>query len=255
MKRQIILPLIALWVLGVAGTLAASENEPFVAQSQITVQPVLLQRGRAELQGEIRGDAYVDYRLTLRAGQVLAVNLKASNRQNYFNVLPQGAETAMFVGSTSGNRFSRAIPVDGEYTLRVYLMRAAARRDESSRFHLQVSVSGKALPPLAAGSDALIPGTPFHAAATVACGLSRAETHQHCDAFVIRRGIDGTATVQIRWKEYGLDVVRHILFVKGKAVSSDSPDVLKSRRRGDTLLLDIGTDERFDFPDALITGG
>ena len=36
----------------------------------------------------------------------------------------------MFVGSISGNQFEGRLPASGDYKVRVYLMRSAARRDE-----------------------------------------------------------------------------------------------------------------------------
>ena len=45
----------------------------------------------------------------------------------------------------------------------------AARRGESSNYTLTVGVSGKALAPTAATSDALIPGTSYHASAKIKC--------------------------------------------------------------------------------------
>jgi hypothetical protein len=42
-------------------------------------------------------------------------------------------------------------------------MRSAARRNEASDYTLTISATGKALPPLPASKDALLPGTKFHA--------------------------------------------------------------------------------------------
>ncbi len=117
----------------------------------------------------IKGRDYVDFRVSGGAGQLFAVSLKASNRQNYFNILPPGRDTAMFIGSTSGQFFSRTLPADGDYTVRVYLMRAAARRNESSRYMLSVSLTGMPLAPVPASKDAVLPDTPYHASAIVPC--------------------------------------------------------------------------------------
>lgn len=87
------------------------------------------------LKGRIRGDAYVDYTVRVAAGQALSVALKATHSQNYFNVQPNGATSAMFIGSSAGNRFERVAPADGDYVVRVYLMRAAARRKCLQQLH------------------------------------------------------------------------------------------------------------------------
>jgi hypothetical protein len=75
---------------------------------------------------------------------------------------------------------------------------------------------------------------------------------RQCEAFVIRRGLDGTATVEIAQPNSG---TRLILFVQGKPVASDSQDALSFSRRGDVTVVKLGTDERYDVPDALVTGG
>jgi hypothetical protein len=203
--------------------------------------------------GRLRGDQIVDYRLRAGAGQTLTVTLQSGNGQNYFNLNPPGSDVAMFVGSSSGERFSGILPTDGEYTVRVYLMRAAARRNESASYKLTVAVSGKPLAPLPAKQDALIRGTPFHASAIVPCAPPfNTQQVKTCEAFVIRRGFDGTATVEIRWPQ---GFKRRILFVKGQPVAADAPEPLTSSRQGDVTVVGAGSDERFEIPDALLFGG
>jgi len=71
------------------------------------------------IKGQVKGDRYVDYQLHAEAGQTLGVEMKSSNASNYFNINPPGSEMSMFVGSTSGARFSGVLPADGDYTVRV----------------------------------------------------------------------------------------------------------------------------------------
>jgi hypothetical protein len=191
------------------------------------------------------------------AGQTLAVTLKGANASNYFNVLPPGSkDVGMFVGSTSGNSFAGVLPADGDYTVRVCLMRSAARRNEASDYTLTISVTGAALAPTPASRDALLPGTPFHASGKIAClpyiEQFRGKKPQQCEAFVIRRGFDGTATVEIPQEN---SVPRRILFVKGKPVASDSSDPLTFTRQGDVTTVKLGGDESYEIPDALVGGG
>jgi hypothetical protein len=205
------------------------------------------------IKGQVKGYRYIDYQVRAGAGQTLSVEMKTSNASSYFNILPPGSgDVAIFIGSTSGNRFSGVLPADGNYAIRVYLMRNAARRNESASYTLTVGVTGQPLAATPAAMDALIPGTPFHASAKVACAPPFGATTRKCDAFVIRRGFDGTATVEVRWGE-GLK--RHILFVKGKAVAADATDPLAVERRGDVSVVRFGDDERFEIPDALVFGG
>ena len=116
----------------------------------------------------------------------------------------------------------------------------------------QATVKGKALAPLAAAKDALIPGTPFHASAQVACTPAFDPKPQQCEAFVVRRGFDGTATVEVRGPG---STLRRILFVRGAPVASDSTDPLSHLRDGDRTVVKFGADERYEIPDALVRGG
>lgn len=248
-QREIIAALAAALMLVHAGVSVAAGADPdrrtervrFAAGATSTV-----------IKGEIRGRQYVDYRLRAGAGQTLSVTLEASNLSNHFNVNPPGSEAAMFIGSTSGGRFERMLPADGEYTVRVYLMRAAGRRNESSRYTLTIGVTGKPLAALPASVDALIPGTPYHASAPVPCAHSLDPEARQCEAFVIRRGRDGTATVEVRWPG---GMKRRVLFLEGKPAASDSPEPLSASRKGDNTLLGTGAGEQAEIPDALLTGG
>jgi hypothetical protein len=198
----------------------------------------------------------VDYLVRAGAGQTISVSLKRSNLMNYFNVLPPGSkDVAMYAGQT-GEDFTAVLPTDGDYVIRVYLMRAAARRNESSGYTLTVGVTGQALAPIPASNDALLPGPPFHASRKVAClpyiEQFRGRKTRQCEAFVIRRGFDGSATVEIPQES---SVPRRILFLKGKPVASDSTDPLTFTRQGDPTTVKLGADEWYEIPAALVAGG
>ena len=105
------------------------------------------------VKGAIKGRQTVDYKVNAGAGQTLVVTLTAGNRFAYFNLLPPGSEEALFVGSSGGSRFEGKLPADGEYTIRVYLMRNAARRNERAKFSLAVRRSGE----VTASSVAAVP--------------------------------------------------------------------------------------------------
>lgn len=202
------------------------------------------------LNGSLRGREYIDYRLPAGAGQTLTVTLKTGNGQNYFNVTAPGSEWAMFVGSSDGRHFSRRLPADGDYVIRVYLMRAAARRDEGAQYALTVSLDGKALRPLPASRDALVPGTRYHATSTLSCSRRNAPEVTRCDSGVIRR-TEGAATVELRWP----DRLRRVLFAGGKAVASDGPEILTQERRDDMTTVRFGDDDAAVIPDAMVGGG
>jgi hypothetical protein len=206
----------------------------------------------AQLQGSIEGDGETAYTVSARAGQTLAVGMKSSNGSLNFNILPPGSKLAMFVGSVQGAQASVVLPADGTYVVQVYLMRNAARRHEGASYSLTIGVTRQALAPLTGAQDALIAGTPFHASAAVPCQPPGAKAGGSCQAFVTRRGRDGTATVEVHGAN---DLVRRVLFVKGKPVASDSAQALTSSRQGDWVTVRIGADERFDVPDVFLSGG
>jgi len=207
----------------------------------------------AQLRGTIKGGDDIDHMLSARAGQTLAVKLQSSNTSLYFNINPPGsANASMFIGNTQGSQARVMLPADGSYVLRVYLMRNAARRHESAAYTLDVAVTGQALAQLPAAQDARVAGTPFNATAAVPCKTPGAEAGANCKAGVIRRGRDGTATVELQGAG---GLFRQVLFVKGQALASDSPQPMTSKRQGDLLTVDFGGDERYELPEALLTGG
>lgn len=115
---------------------------PSIAQDVVRTIPITFARGAssAAVVGSVRGYDSVDYTIRARAAQTLTVRMTTNNASSYFNLTAPGADAAMFNGSIDGNRVSTALPTTGTYTVRVYLIRAAARRGEVARFTLNVVV-------------------------------------------------------------------------------------------------------------------
>lgn len=90
------------------------------------------------IKGVVKGYASIDYKFEGHAGRRLRVDLHSRNPSLYFNVLREGQDEAMFIGSVAGNRFEAALPADGAYRIRVYLMRNAARRGTQAPFTLDL---------------------------------------------------------------------------------------------------------------------
>lgn len=114
------------------------------AVAQITSAQVVIPRGKTgtTIAATIVGDQTRDYLVNARAGQTLKVTLKGASIV-YFNVLAPGSnDEAMFIGSTEGNAFAGTLSVSGTYRIRVYQMRASARRGERGPFKLTVEVTG-----------------------------------------------------------------------------------------------------------------
>ncbi|MDB5539010.1 MAG: hypothetical protein JWQ89_737 [Devosia sp.] len=125
--------LLSLGVLAAAPGVYAADN--------VTVIMVALDYGAAPTiaEGKIRGHGSIDYTFSGKAEQVLDASLTPETV--YFDVLQQGAEEAMYVGSAQGNSLSAALPADGTYVVRVYQTGAAADRNDTSKFELTLSLS------------------------------------------------------------------------------------------------------------------
>jgi len=131
-------------VLFVAFVLAAHWLAAPASAQKIRTERIQLPRGQTGtvIQGAIQGDQIVDYVLGAQAGQTMSIEMTASNASSYFNVTAPGASAAIHVGSIKGNNFSTLIPSSGDYRVRVYLMRNAARRNERADYRLDMSITG-----------------------------------------------------------------------------------------------------------------
>lgn len=95
----------------------------------------------ATIEGRIQGDMTIDYLLGAKQGQSMNVSMATDNGANYFNIIAPGKENeAMFIGSSAGNQFEGTLPASGDYKVRVYLMRSAARRDEIANYRLEMII-------------------------------------------------------------------------------------------------------------------
>jgi uncharacterized protein YgiM (DUF1202 family) len=123
----------SLFLVAVATTAAAQE---------VRLHPVNLdQVGKLRIvESTITGDEIVDYQVTGEASQILSVDLMTSNPASYFNIQPAGSNEAIFIGSTQGTVADVPLPESGAYVIRVYLMRSAARRGETAKFSLGISL-------------------------------------------------------------------------------------------------------------------
>jgi hypothetical protein len=125
----------------VAATLACTAS--LVLADDIRTERVQFHKGAssATVEGSIKGYEGVDYVLGAKAGQSMNVSMATDNGANYFNIIAPGKQDeAMFIGSTSGNQFEGTLPASGDYEVRVYLMRSAARRDEVANYRLEMII-------------------------------------------------------------------------------------------------------------------
>jgi hypothetical protein len=94
------------------------------------------------LKGAVKGYDGVAYQIEAGAGQTMQLLFAPRNSSCYFNVFEPGASEAAHIGSTVGNEFGANPTKPGTYKAVVYLMRNAARRNETCRYQLSVEITG-----------------------------------------------------------------------------------------------------------------
>lgn len=202
---------------------------------------------------KIKGSQTIDYVLRAKAGQTMKVALKTNHSANYFNVLPPGSnDEAMFIGSSAGNNWAGNLPLDGEYKVRVYLMRSAARRNETASYVLTVGITGSSQAPAlgqAPASDAKVRGTPYHATGPLPCIIGNEKPVQ-CEFGVIR-GARGNAEVHIT-PPGGL---KRILTFIGDKVTTNPGEKVKAEKHSYDWSVEINDYEHYTIPEAVIFGG
>jgi hypothetical protein len=238
-----------------------------LAERDIRTERVQFKPGAtsAVVEDSITGYQTVDYVLGAREGQSMNVSMATNIGANYFNILAPGeTEVAMFIGSTSGNQYEGILPESGDYTIRVYLMRSAARRNETADYRLEMIVaSGENQASAAAGGGDEVGSNSatragqgnFDATGKIPCAQQAGQLLGQCDYGVSREG-SGTATVIVT-KPDGR--TRALFFIKGEFNSADTSQAdgypeYSAEREGDLIRVTVG-DERYEIPDAVIQGG
>ncbi len=255
MKKQVrsnIVPLLVIALLILGG------QETDLLAQDIRTERVSFQKGTngATIEGTIRGDETVDYLLNVRSGQYMNVSMATNNGANYFNIMEPGEEyVAVFNGSVSENQFEGTTAKSGDYRIRVYLMRSAARRGEQANYRLEMNVSGSGNSGNAGTSgDATVAGTNFNATGNIPCSMGKGEPTRNCPFGVVRRG-NGDADVQVTLSN---GIVRFIYFQNGQAVGYDrsqaDPGEFRASKESDMYIIHIGS-ERYEIPEAVIYGG
>jgi len=235
-----------------------------IAQDDIRTEQVQFEQGAssATIESSISGYESVDYILRASAGQYMNVSMATDNTSNYFNIIaPSKENEAMFIGSTQGNQYEGALPESGDYKIRVYMMRSAARRNEVANYRLEMIITDS-------GSDVDTDnGTgntnnatragrgDFDATGQIPCAQYAGQPMGQCDFGVSREG-NGTATVVVTKPD---GQTRAIFFIGGQANSADTSQAdgyreFSVQRESDLNFIRVGN-ERYEIPDAVIYGG
>ncbi len=232
------------------------------AADDIRSQRVKFEQGAssAVVEGSITGYEIVDYVLGAGKGQHMNVSMATKNTATYFNILAPGEnEVAFFNGSVDQNQYEGTLPASGDYRIRVYMMRSAARRNEKADYRLEMIIAGSSSAaskpvgnPLA--HDALVPGTNYHATGDIRCTMTAGQATGMCP-FGVRREGSGSGIVTVT-KPDGR--TRSIFFENGNATGADvsqaDPGEFRASRESDNTIVWIGQ-ERYEIPDAVIFGG
>jgi hypothetical protein len=92
---------------------------------------------RVTIGDSLRGTQVLEYKLGIGPGQHVIMMLEAGDTTAAFNLMAPGRAEAFFNSATQGNRFEADLVDAGTYTIRVYLLDDAARRNEPMDFTLK----------------------------------------------------------------------------------------------------------------------
>lgn len=92
------------------------------------------------MRGTVRGYDTANYLVGARAGQVMTANLTRISGSPVMVIRAPGSDDNLFDGTSAGGAFTARLPADGDYLIRVLMMRALARRNERAGYTLRVSV-------------------------------------------------------------------------------------------------------------------
>lgn len=245
---------------GAALALLAFISAPTAARDDIRTERVKFQKGAssAVVEGSIKGYEVVDYVLGARNGQSMNVSMATNNGANYFIILAPGENAvAMFNGSVSQNQYEGILPKSGDYKIRIYMMRSAARRNEVAKYRLEMIISNaKATPaPSKSNSAGRAGQRAFDATGKIPCAQNVGQPMGQCD-FGVTREANGSATVVITRAD---GRPRAIFFDNGVPVSADTSQAdgygkFKATKQSDLHMIQVGK-ERYEIPDAVIFGG
>ncbi len=107
------------------------------------VERVRFARGAssATVRGRIQGYRMVDYLVNARAGQRMTVRLQTPGRFTYFVVRGPESDENLYDATSTERTANLTLPETGDYRIRVFQMRNAARRGEASNYTLTIRIA------------------------------------------------------------------------------------------------------------------
>jgi len=144
--------------------LLSSGISPVLAQERVDIR---FKPGATSttINGTVRGDEYVDYVVNARGGQKMVVSLAVTGTNGhgsaFFNILPAGRDYGgPYTGSSDDDRRAEiAVPHDGDWAIRVYLMGNDRDTDKTVGYSIDVYIA----PSSGRGDASSAPGGSGHA--------------------------------------------------------------------------------------------
>lgn len=213
------------------------------------------------IDGQIKGYGSVSYKIGASAGQTIRLKLTTNHTATYFNLYGPGkgpGDEAIAVSDQQDplNSYQGVLPADGEYSVSVYMMRSAARRNEVANYTLEIAIDGAAAAPAGNPNDAKVTGTDFNATGEVGCARGAGQPMGRCNFGVNREG-NGNGMITVFWPDGG---TRILYFENNTPTSYDQSQADGGAEmtvsRDDTYLYTVNIgDQRFEIPEAVMAGG
>lgn len=92
----------------------------------------------ATVSGQVKGYDYIDYIVGAKAGQTMSVRLTGRSVAEFAILMPDGGNLGM--DATGVREWSGELPESGDYSIRVLMPRAHARRGTVASFSLRISI-------------------------------------------------------------------------------------------------------------------
>ena len=115
------------------------------------------------------------------------------------------ADSLEFAPNAVWRSFS-TVSANGEYSVSVYMMRSAARRDEVANFTLEVAIDAPASTTDVTSPDAKLAGTDFNATGQIPCARQAGQPMNQCEFGVKREG-NGNGMITVFWPDGGNRVI------------------------------------------------
>lgn len=236
----------------VLGALVMSVIPGFAQEHQSKRLTIPAGKTTVSTTGSITGFQDIDYMIDAKAGQTMTVTLKSNKTSNYFLVFgPMDAQTAIYNSDAGSQTWTKTLDQTGNYTVRVYLYRNAARNNVKANFTLTVAVKNGATKP----GDAKVAGTKFNATGEVQAALVPTATLGSSMAeFGVIRYANGEADIHLTNANGGKRIIK---YSNGsfKCISPSGCKVTSTRRNSEEWVVKFNDTESYLIYNAIVFGG